>query len=31
MQVVDDAFEPLVAMGFDILQTFEEITNSPEM
>ncbi|KAG8423757.1 hypothetical protein J3458_000622 [Metarhizium acridum] len=29
--VVDDAFEPLVAMGFDILQAFEEITNSPEV
>ncbi|KAL7951820.1 glycoside hydrolase family 3 protein [Trichoderma barbatum] len=28
--VVDDAFEPLVAMGFDVLQAFEEITNSPE-
>ncbi|TWU77699.1 hypothetical protein ED733_008340 [Metarhizium rileyi] len=29
--VVDDAYEPLVAMGFDILQAFEEITNSPEV
>ncbi|UKZ86843.1 uncharacterized protein TrAFT101_002667 [Trichoderma asperellum] len=28
--VVDDAYEPLVAMGFDVLQAFEEITNSPE-
>ncbi|KAG6188684.1 hypothetical protein E4U22_008791 [Claviceps purpurea] len=29
--VVDDAYEPLVAMGFDILQSFEEITNSPDI
>ncbi|QPG94428.1 hypothetical protein C2857_006025 [Epichloe festucae Fl1] len=28
---VDDADEPLVAMGFDILQAFEEITNSPDV
>ncbi|KFA76825.1 hypothetical protein S40288_03004 [Stachybotrys chartarum IBT 40288] len=27
---VDDTYEPLVAMGFDVLQSFEEITNSPE-
>ncbi|ELQ38720.1 beta-hexosaminidase [Pyricularia oryzae Y34] len=26
--VYDDAFEPLVAMGFEIAQQFEEITNS---
>ncbi|UNI22599.1 Beta-N-acetylhexosaminidase [Purpureocillium takamizusanense] len=29
--VVDDANEPLLAMGFEILQVFEEITNSPEV
>ncbi|QUC21106.1 uncharacterized protein UV8b_05349 [Ustilaginoidea virens] len=29
--VVDDECEPLVAMGFDILQAFEEITNSPNV
>ncbi|KAK5995183.1 Beta-hexosaminidase [Cladobotryum mycophilum] len=28
--VVDDAHEPLAAMGFEVLQAFEEITNSPE-
>ncbi|GAB0138214.1 hypothetical protein EsDP_00006454 [Epichloe bromicola] len=28
---VDDTYEPLVAMGFDILQAFEEITNSPDV
>lgn len=28
---VDDSYEPLLAMGFDILQVFEEITNSPDM
>ncbi|KAH7319815.1 glycoside hydrolase family 3 protein [Stachybotrys elegans] len=27
---VDDTYEPLLAMGFEILQAFEEITNSPE-
>ncbi|KAF7559961.1 hypothetical protein G7046_g4201 [Stylonectria norvegica] len=27
---VDDGYEPLEAMGFEILQAFEEITNSPE-
>lgn len=30
-QVVDDNYEPLEAMGFDVLQAFEEITNSPEV
>lgn len=30
VQAVDDGFEPLEAMGFEILQSFEEITNSPE-
>ncbi|KAG6010702.1 hypothetical protein E4U21_005201 [Claviceps maximensis] len=29
--VVDDAYEPLVAMGFDILQSFEGFTNSPDI
>jgi beta-N-acetylhexosaminidase len=29
-QVLDDMYEPLQAMGFEILQAFEEITNSPE-
>ncbi|PHH87515.1 hypothetical protein CDD83_8753 [Cordyceps sp. RAO-2017] len=29
--VVDDASEPLLAMGFEILQVFEEITSSPEI
>ncbi|KHO01760.1 Glycoside hydrolase, superfamily [Metarhizium album ARSEF 1941] len=29
--VVDDAFEPLLAMGFEVLQAFEEITNSPDV
>ncbi|KAK1755679.1 glycoside hydrolase family 3 protein [Echria macrotheca] len=28
--VYDDAYEPLLAMGFDVLQAFEEITNPPE-
>ncbi|KAI8681409.1 Glyco-hydro-3 domain-containing protein [Fusarium keratoplasticum] len=28
--VVDDGTEPLAAMGFETLQAFEEITNSPE-
>uniref|UniRef100_A0A0B7KP31 Glycoside hydrolase family 3 N-terminal domain-containing protein n=1 Tax=Bionectria ochroleuca TaxID=29856 RepID=A0A0B7KP31_BIOOC len=27
---VDDEYEPLLAMGFEILQAFEEITNSPD-
>jgi beta-N-acetylhexosaminidase len=29
-QVVDDGTESLTAMGFETLQAFEEITNSPE-
>lgn len=29
-QVVDDGTESLTAMGFETLQEFEEITNSPE-
>ncbi|KAK0708338.1 glycoside hydrolase family 3 protein [Lasiosphaeris hirsuta] len=28
--VQDEAYEPLLAMGFDVLQAFEEFTNSPE-
>ncbi|KAI1649047.1 glycoside hydrolase family 3 protein [Daldinia loculata] len=28
--VLDEAYEPLAAMGFDVQQTFDEITNSPE-
>lgn len=28
--VTDDLCEPLLAMGFQILQSFEEITNAPE-
>ncbi|KAK3384349.1 glycoside hydrolase family 3 protein [Lasiosphaeria ovina] len=28
--VADELYEPLLAMGFDVLQAFEEITNSPE-
>lgn len=30
-QVIDDTCEPLIGMGFDTLQSFEEITNSPDM
>lgn len=30
LQVVDDGYEPLLTMGFEILQAYEEITNSPE-
>jgi beta-N-acetylhexosaminidase len=30
MQVVDDTYEPLLGMGFEIQQVFEEITNSPD-
>lgn len=30
VQAVDDSYEPLLAMGFEILQSFEEITSSPE-
>ncbi|CAG9943779.1 unnamed protein product [Clonostachys rosea f. rosea IK726] len=29
-KAVDDEYEPLLAMGFEILQAFEEITNSPD-
>ncbi|KAM3533528.1 hypothetical protein MY4038_003211 [Beauveria bassiana] len=29
--VIDDTSEPLVAMGFDALQSFEEMTNSPDI
>jgi hypothetical protein len=29
-QVVDDNYEPLLAMGFEVVQAFEEMTNSPE-
>jgi beta-N-acetylhexosaminidase len=28
--VVDDNYEPLLAMGFEVVQAFEEMTNSPE-
>jgi beta-N-acetylhexosaminidase len=28
--VQDDSYEPLLAMGFEVLQAFEVITNSPE-
>lgn len=28
--IYDDAYEPLLAMGFDMLQVFEEITNTPD-
>lgn len=28
--VQDDAYEPLLAMGFEVLQAFEEFTNSPD-
>ncbi|KAH9907340.1 glycoside hydrolase family 3 protein [Xylariomycetidae sp. FL2044] len=28
--VLDEAHEPLVAMGFEVQQTFDEITNSPD-
>lgn len=28
--VQDDSYEPFLAMGFEVLQAFEEITNSPE-
>lgn len=28
--VPDEAYEPLLAMGFDVLQAFEELSNSPE-
>lgn len=28
--VTDELYEPLLAMGFRVLQSFEEITNSPE-
>ncbi|KAL7621920.1 hypothetical protein AAE478_007420 [Parahypoxylon ruwenzoriense] len=28
--VLDEAHEPLAAMGFEVQQTFDEITNSPE-
>lgn len=28
--VTDDLCEPLLAMGFQVLQSFEEVTNSPE-
>jgi len=28
--IYDDAYEPLLAMGFDMLQAFEEITNTPD-
>ena len=30
MKAMDDMFEPLRAMGFETLQVFEQITNSPE-
>ena len=26
----DELYEPLLGMGFEILQSFEEITNSPD-
>ncbi|OAR00831.1 hypothetical protein LLEC1_03802 [Akanthomyces lecanii] len=29
--VIDDTCEPLIGMGFDSLQSFEEITNSPDI
>ncbi|KAK3303345.1 glycoside hydrolase family 3 protein [Chaetomium strumarium] len=28
--VPDDAYEPLLAMGFEVVQAFEEFTNSPD-
>jgi beta-N-acetylhexosaminidase len=28
--VQDDAYEPLLAMGFEVVQAFEEFTNSPD-
>jgi hypothetical protein len=28
--VQDETYEPLLAMGFNVLQSFEEITNAPE-
>ncbi|KAK3316318.1 glycoside hydrolase family 3 protein [Apodospora peruviana] len=28
--VQDESYEPLLAMGFDVLQAFEEVTNVPE-
>ncbi|KAK5661956.1 hypothetical protein OQA88_10067 [Cercophora sp. LCS_1] len=28
--VYDDAYEPLLAMGFDVVQAFEEVVNVPE-
>ena len=28
--VLDESYEPLLAMGFDVLHAFEEITNSPD-
>lgn len=28
--VQDESYEPLLAMGFDVLQSFEEVTNAPE-
>lgn len=31
VQVQDDTYEHVVAMGFEVLQSFEEITNAPEM
>lgn len=30
LQALDDMLEPLRAMGFETLQAFEEVTNSPE-
>jgi hypothetical protein len=29
-QVLDDSYEPLLALGFEISQSFEQIINSPE-
>lgn len=29
-QAMEDMFEPLKAMGFETLQAFEQVTNSPE-
>jgi hypothetical protein len=29
-QVQDEAYEHVLAMGFEVLQCFEEITNTPE-
>lgn len=30
VQVQDDAYEHVMAMGFEILQSYEELTTAPE-